>query len=258
MTWFLKSLLLLLPRLATWMLENAKLIAGLSSGAKSMLSQERQDAQRKKRASLSSGWTMRDFDSIYEKEGQGIPVPFLRALAARESNTNPSEATGSAWGLLQVGHNARSGNVLADYNRRHGTALAPHDLLDPRVNVLVAAELLNRIVAEYARLGIAPNWGNGNFVGLVAAGWNAGWSRRAGTTKVIEYLKRKGIPVTLAAVYKQASAARATGHLSDPKKQKWQRSVVAATFDAAHIERRREGTAGSQWAPLLLLLLLVS
>ena len=61
------------------------------------------------------------FDKIFLAEGQGIPVPYLRALAKRESNNNPREQKGPAWGLLQVGVSPKAGDVLKGYNKRYGT-----------------------------------------------------------------------------------------------------------------------------------------
>lgn len=195
------------------------------------------------------------FDNIFLAEGKGIPVPYLRALAKRESNNNPREASGPAWGLLQVGINENAGNVLKSYNERHGTSYSKEDMLDPTLNVRVAAELLARIVANYKRLGIEPNWMNPNFVGLVTAGWNSGWSNKGGTGKVVLYLRESGRDVTLENVYRYAQEANATRHLSNPKKQKWQRSVVARYFSEANLPLSEEGKGN--WTPLLLMLLLV-
>jgi soluble lytic murein transglycosylase-like protein len=198
------------------------------------------------------------FDEIFDAEGNGLPVAFLRALAKRESNNNPSEATGPAWGLLQVGIHKNAGNVLKSYNERFGTDYAKHDMLDPRLNVRVASELLARIVRMYEAEGIKADWDNGNFVGLVVAGWNSGYSKKQGTTRAIRELKALGIPITLAAVYKRAEDNHAlTKHLRSPKKQKWQRSVVASfrreSGKSPNPDGEKDGSI--EWVPLLLLLL---
>lgn len=200
---------------------------------------------------MNSKPATRKFDEIYEQEGQGLPVAFLRSLAQRESASNPQEQSGPAWGLLQVGIDSRAGNVLQSYNARHGTTLAPLDMLDPRLNVRVASDLLARIVEMYSRVGVKEDWSNGNFVGLVVAGWNSGYSRKAGTLRVISCLQRKNIPITLAAVYRNAEACGATRHLSNPRKQKWQRSVVASFLEAGEGPARSKRE--SEWLPLLML-----
>lgn len=192
------------------------------------------------------------FDSIYEKEGHGIPVSFLRTLAKRESASNPSEASGPAWGLLQVGIDRRAGNVLKSYNKRFGTSYTKSDMLNPTLNVRVATDLLSRIVKLYKREGIKTDWRNGNFVGLVVAGWNSGYSIKTGVVGVVRYLRGRRLPVTLENVYKYAKAAGMTRHLSNEKKQKWHRGVVRSYFDEPeipHAVRRFEPT----WLPLALL-----
>lgn len=191
------------------------------------------------------------FDDIFEKEGHGLPVPFLRALARRESNMDPRESTGPAWGLMQVGIDKRAGNVLAEYNQRNGTNYSKEDMLNPTLNVRVASSLLRRIVDLYAAEGISPNWSNGNYIGLVVAGWNAGYSIAAGTVKVVRWLRDAGKPVTVANIWKYSQDADATKHLANQQKKRWVDSVV--------MEYQRQLTPRGRslsWTPLLLLLLL--
>lgn len=202
--------------------------------------------------------TSQKFDKIFEKEGHGLPVPFLRALAKRESNLNPKDSKGPAWGLLQVGINANAGNVLSSYNHRHGTSLTKSDMLDPAKNVRVASDLLSRIVSLYNQEGIKTDWGNGNFIGLVVAGWNSGYSRKAGTIKVIRHLAKAGLPVTHENVFSHSKAAGATKHLGNPKKLAWQKGVVALALKefgkGADTNDKGDSTT---WLPVLLLLLLL-
>lgn len=202
--------------------------------------------------------TSQKFDKVFEKEGHGLPVPFLRALAKRESNLNPKDDKGPAWGLLQVGINANAGNVLSSYNHRHGTSLTKSDMLDPAKNVRVASDLLSRIVAMYKREGIATNWDNGNFIGLVVAGWNSGYSAKAGTVKVIRHLVKNGLPVTHENLFRHSLAAGATKHLRNAKKLAWQQGVVRLALKefgkgADTINDKGDST----WLPVLLLLLLL-
>jgi len=192
------------------------------------------------------------YDEIFAEEGRGLPVAFLRALAIRESQLNPNDRQGPAWGLMQVGIDRRAGNVLAEYNRRHGTHLTKQDMLTPRYNVRVASDLLRRIVDLYERGGIRPDWDNGNYVQLVVAGWNSGYSRKAGVMKVVDYLRRHDLPVTAARVYSAAKAAGATRHLQSAKKQRWQRSVVERYW-----KERGVRSGGSTWVPIVLVALLL-
>jgi len=195
-----------------------------------------------------------EYDDIFRTEGHGIPVPFLCALARRESNNNPSEATGPAWGLLQVGIDSRAGNVLKEYNSRNGTDYQPSDVLDPRINVRVATDLLARIVRLYRAKGLVEDWQNANWAGLVVAGWNSGYSTKAGVLRVVDYLRERAIPVTLDSVYSNAKAAGATKHLQSPKKREWQRSVVQAYFRELGKPLSKDGDA---WLPLAILALLL-
>lgn len=154
-----------------------------------------------------------------------MPVPFMRALAYNESSMNPLESRDPAWGLMQVVPAVRE-----SYNRRFGTVYTQRDLLDPQTNVRVASELLNRIARQYqAKHGADPNmrvnWGNPEFVKLVVAGWNSGYSEAAGVGRVAGFLRQRGLPVTHDNVFKFASQAGATRHLQNPTKYNWQRKV---------------------------------
>jgi len=202
---------------------------------------------------------MRGFDRIFMEEGRDLPLPFLRALAFRESRNNAKQASGPAWGLLQVGIDARAGNVLKSYNERFDTNYSRRDMLDPRLNVRVASELLARIVRMFKAEGMEPNWENGNWVGLLAAAWNAGYSRKGGMVRVIRYLKRKKIPVTLSAAYENAKHSGAgkgfIKRMAQPKRQRWHRSVVASTFAEQGILPSHESKGKFEWLPIALALL---
>ncbi|MGE0403449.1 MAG: transglycosylase SLT domain-containing protein, partial [Kofleriaceae bacterium] len=73
---------------------------------------------------------MRRFDAVFERYRGSIPLAYLRALVDRESNGRPDVRTGSAVGLMQI-----VPVVLADYNKRHGTAVQSAQLVDPATNV---------------------------------------------------------------------------------------------------------------------------
>jgi len=207
------------------------------------------------------------FDKIFAEEGGGIPLAFLRALAFRESRNNPLQASGPAWGLLQVGIDRRAGNVLASYNERLGKTLTKSDMLNPELNVRVAAELLRRIIEMHKAEGLTPDWTNGNWTGLIAIGWNTGYSRKAGSIRTLRYLKKHGIPITMSAMY--ANAAKAAPktksgrafvkRMSQKRRQKWHRAVVRSTFKEQGLPSAAisEGTTDKSWMPLLLLALLL-
>jgi hypothetical protein len=171
----------------------------------------------------------RKFDPLFAKYGvpRGLPVPYLRALAKRESNMNPAEQTGPAWGLMQVVEVVRK-----DFNRRHGTSYPRPALLDAETNVRVATWLLSVIADSYERNhgdtgNMSPDWSNPCFVELLTAGWNGGWSERGGMGRVVSYLERRGHrSVTLDLVHANARAAGAVRFLSEPARLKWSKSVV--------------------------------
>ncbi len=191
------------------------------------------------------------YDEIFAWYGAGIPVPYLRALSEEESNQNPNDTKGSYWGLMQVGWRGRN-SVLAGYNKRHGTHYTSADLLNSVLNVKIGGEAIRRIVTSYEKNHPnAPNmqedWRNPEFVRLVTAGWNSGYSERGGVGRTAHYLERHGIPVTHANVFKYAAAAGATRHLQNPAKEGWQHGVVKLYFEQPDIGtvpgRRRRATA---------------
>ena len=149
---------------------------------------------------------------------------------------NPKEATGPAWGLLQVGEVVR-----LDFNRDQKTAYARKDLLDPEVNVAIATRLLRRIVASYRKHhsnipNLRGDWDNPRFVELLTFGWNAGYSEAGGVGRVARYLEGLGrTDLTIDLVHEQSQAAGASKHLARADKVKWCKSVAALY----QLERRR-------------------
>jgi hypothetical protein len=167
------------------------------------------------------------FDPIFAANGGGIPVEYLRALAVRESDLEPELRSGPAWGLMQVIEVVRD-----DYNRRHGTSYARTDLLDPHVNVTIAADTLHTIIASYARNhpdvpNLRTDWENSRFVELLTFGWNAGFSERGGVGHVARYLEQQGITdITIDRVHDAALAAGASRELARSDKVRWSKSVA--------------------------------
>lgn len=170
----------------------------------------------------------RTFDQFFMKYGQGIPVPYLRALALRESDMNPRSSSGPAWGLLQVIEVVRE-----DHNQRTGSRYTRQDLLDPAINVTIAASALATIIRSYAQhhpriSNLQANWNNSKFVELLTFGWNAGWSERGGVGRVATYLEQRGVlDQTIEIVHKTSSAAGASPHLANAQKVAWSKSVAA-------------------------------
>jgi len=171
----------------------------------------------------------RTFDAIFALHGQGLPVPFLRALAWNESRLDPKANTkkSSATGLLQVIDVVRS-----DHNRIHGTAYTRQDLLDPVINVTIAASAIRRIADSYARNhrtvpNLLEDWNNYRFAELLVFGWNAGWSQRAGVGRVADYLKKLGTTdITVELAHQNARAAGASEHLQNAERAAWAQKVA--------------------------------
>lgn len=174
----------------------------------------------------------RTYDSIFRKYSRGIPVNYLRALAKRESNMNPNETDGPAWGLMQVIEQVRLG-----YNKRHGTSYSRSDLLNPAVNVKIATDTMSRILDSYRSTGIAelrPNWHDPAWVMLFTKGWNDGYSNvhpGGGVGCVAKYLKVHGIPVTHDNVFANVDAAGCARYLKNPSSHAWQKTVTALFYD---------------------------
>jgi hypothetical protein len=168
------------------------------------------------------------FDPIFKKYAGKIPVAYLRALGYRESGLRADAANAggpnAARGLLQV-----VGVLREDYNRRHGTNYVSNDLLDPDLNVKIAADLLNLIVVAYGKhpsKNLQVDWHNPEFVKLLTAGWNAGFSEAAGVGKVARYLEQRSELVTHDNVFANAAAAGGVVYLQRPDRANWHRSVA--------------------------------
>ena len=173
----------------------------------------------------------RQFDPLLSRHSGSMPLNFLRALASRESDFNPKETGGRHWGLLQVGP-----SVIEDYNKKFGTSHQLQSVLDPELNVKMATRTLRRIVQNYKTFhpntkNLKEDWSNPEYVRLVLAGWNSGYSEGGGVGRVAKYLEARNIPVTHANVFKHASASGATKHLSNPTKLHWQRGVADLFYE---------------------------
>jgi hypothetical protein len=171
---------------------------------------------------------VRRFDAVFERYRGSIPLAYLRALVDRESNGRPDVRTGSAVGLMQI-----VPVVLADYNKRHGTAVQSAQLVDPATNVAIGCELLRLIANSYRKNhphvpNFQTDWNNPRFVELLTFGWNAGFSEAGGVGRVARYLEKLGaVDITLEQITAHARVAGASKHLSNSAKVAWCKSVVA-------------------------------
>lgn len=196
----------------------------------------------------------RKYDPIFLAEGRGIPVPYLRALSHGESRLNPKSQDGSYWGLMQVGWRGKNA-VLKGYNQRNKTRYTKQDLLNPTINIRIGADALRRHIKSYLRFrgkNLREDWTNPEFIKLVTAGWNSGWSRArlknhkpntGGVGRVAWWLNKQRLPVTHDNVFKYAKAASATWALRGDlkrgrEKQLWQRAVMRRFFKQRDVAGR--------------------
>lgn len=175
----------------------------------------------------------RDFDPLFAAFGNAIPISYLRALAAHESDMHPGADYGRGAGLFSI-----VPIVLQDFNDAHSTHFTRSDLLVPLVNVQVAADALRRRVIEGYRHNhpnvpnLHEDWRNPRFVELVTFGWNAGFSERAGVGRVATVLEHAGrTDITIDLVAATAREAGASPNLSNPGKVAYAKSVTATYFD---------------------------
>lgn len=170
---------------------------------------------------------------LFEEYGEprGIPTAYLRALACRESTCDPGDRKGPAWGLMQITEVVRRSEDRED--GRDGRYSRP-ELLDPAVSVFLCTRVLGKTMKILNRLGIETDWHDSKWVGLVTAGWNAGYSLRGGLGLTVKYLLREGWrpdEIDIVVVHEHAERAGATRFLwKFPHRLKWWRSVVELYF----------------------------
>jgi len=171
---------------------------------------------------------VRRFDALFTRYRGELPIEYVRALVERESDGYPAVRTGSAIGLMQI-----VPVVLADYNKRHGTAYRSEHLADPSINVAIGCELLRLIISSYRKhhpriASLQADWNNPRFVELLTLGWNAGYSEAGGLGRVARYLEQLGArDIDVERVAAHAKLAGATKHLSNPAKLAWSKGVAA-------------------------------
>jgi Transglycosylase SLT domain len=179
----------------------------------------------------------RTYDDVFAGRGRGIPAPYLRALALHESDMRPRLSDGPAWGLMQVIEVVRE-----DFNRRERKNFTRSDLLDPAVNVTIAASSLALIAKSYAAnhssANMQTNWRNPQFVALLTFGWNAGWSERGGVGRVVSFLEQRGMDVNVNSVFDASKASGASPHLANPMKLAFAKQVTRQYFAELADEER--------------------
>jgi hypothetical protein len=190
--------------------------------------------------SAPAGGLTRQFDRLFAAYGGSIPVPYLRALAHAESGLNPN----SRKGLINV-----VGVAIDDFNRRRGTRYRPEDMRNPDINVRIAVDTLQTIIASYRKNhpdvpNLREDWTNRSFVELLTLGWNAGFSEASGVGKVVKSLKTRGqTAITADVIHKMAASAGATRWLWEPPiaaaKLAWSKGVARRYF----AERERDADA---------------
>lgn len=181
----------------------------------------------------------RTYDDAFHKYGAEFRIPsaYLRALAKRESNLNPLENAGPAWGLMQIVEVVRK-----DFNKRYHTRVSRPDLLRAHVNVRIGASALRTIIDSYKRNhadvpNMREDWNNPHFVELVSLGWNSGWSEVAGVGRVVRHLKAHGYrDITIDLVHANARAAGGIKFLSSNLRVWWCKTVALLYF----AERKRD------------------
>ena len=95
----------------------------------------------------------------------------------------------------------------------------------------MASELIQRIVRVMRNQGMSPNWTSEEFIGILVAGWNSGYSKKAGTGYMIEWLISEHQDVTLANVHFKADQSP-NGYrlLSVATRYRWWQGVVRQYF----------------------------
>ncbi len=184
------------------------------------------------------------WDPIIEEHAGAVPLTFIRALMHGESRGDPQieNSESKAAGLLQI-----TEVVRRDWNAAHPSAPVAHaDLFKPEINLRLGSALLNRIVATYGRHPtLQPDWTSRRFAELVALGWNAGYSDKAGVGYVVGRLEAAGAKpedVTADAVARVApSMPKATRYLAEPGRLTFAKAVADV-----HLGSRRAPVVASK------------
>lgn len=164
------------------------------------------------------------FEPVFARHAGAVPLPYLRALAYKESGFRPDvvHPTSRATGLFQI-----TTPALQSFNVRNGSALSLANLLNPELNTRVAASHLASVMNGYRRLrSLAPDWSNRRWVELLTLGWNAGHNA---VIALATKMEASGMPPERITVDTVSELARATGrgkYVADPARVSWAKSVA--------------------------------
>ena len=193
---------------------------------------------------ISAAW-----DPVIERFAGRVPVAFIRALVHGESggDSQKENHASHAAGLLQL-----TDIVRKDWNAAHPNApVSRADLFDPETNVRIGAALLNRIVQTYGRHPtLKPDWSSRRYPELVALGWNAGYSDRAGVGLAATELEAAGArpeDVTVDSVARVAGGLpKASRFVSLPERVAYAKAVADLYLGSkrAPVVAARGGAAG--------------
>lgn len=137
---------------------------------------------------------------------RGAPADLLVALADAESQVDFDEVnpTSHATGAWQV-----TGILLVDHLRRTGRRYSLGQMTDPRLAVDVAGTYLSLILSRFDELGFAQDLQDREYVGVVAAAYNAGLAEVAG---IVRQMLSQGEHVTADAVVSRTRRPERTFH----------------------------------------------
>jgi len=120
----------------------------------------------------------------WERDGLdlgGVPVELLVVLAEEESHFDPTQVSNAGatgvWQVTQV--------LLTEHNRRTGSDYRLRDMHDPLRCASVAAWYLREILDKLGAVGLAEDFQNAEYVGTVAAAYNAGLPQVAAIVRSI-------------------------------------------------------------------------
>jgi soluble lytic murein transglycosylase-like protein len=193
---------------------------------------------------ISAAW-----DPVIQRFAGNVPVAFIRALVHGESggDSQKENRVSHAAGLLQI-----TDIVRRDWNGAHPEApVSRSDLFDPEINVRIGAALLNRIVQNYRRHPtLKADWSSRRYPELVALGWNAGYSDRAGVGLAATELEAAGArpaDVTVDSVARVAGGLpQASRFVSLPERVTYAKAVADLYLGskAAPVVAARSGATG--------------
>ena len=130
----------------------------------------------------------REYDDVFKKYADDIPIALLRALAYPFS-VKGLASDGSA-GLFNIQQ-----ATLANYNQTHGTNYGTADLMDPdtntKIGVWVLQKVANALIQAHGKT-VSRDWKDLRNVGLIIQGYHCGYGESTGNGKVIGGMEAKG------------------------------------------------------------------